>query len=487
METLNPKERLLAPVPSTPNPTAKDANPSLAPGAGTFFDESVDLQDGKGTAFTAQVLALFDEVKPRKRRRSANALKTDTIRIRRILANAMRAHFYREVNAVLFFSKADSKWYADKPSWMRHGALREAVEVLASAGLLRTMKGKLMPGWSKKRSYASSYAATNKLIGLANIYGISATSVKWRVPEDRLVRLFGPKQAPVYDWHKGGLVHARKGKPIAFEHSEQTRSWTDTLLAINAFYREQEIGLALSPAEQAHWIAERNADPEHTGAPFRLPELFQTAIYRVFNNGDQANPTFEEGGRLFGGWWMSVPSELRTAISINGQKTTELDYGECHPRMLYHLHGIEPVGDLYRLPHITHYETTTGAKPDTYRNSIKWLTNVLINGKGRPDAVKPPQGLTVPPDIPIVDIIGLIEARHQPIADAFNTGVGMQLMRLESDIALEIVSTATGEGWTALSIHDSFIAPLEHRQRLEALMIEKYQQRLGHRPKIKVA
>ena len=175
-----------------------------------------------------------------------------------------------------------------------------------------------------------------------------------------------------------------KGKLIGFEPTAETEAWTATLEAINTFYRKQAIGIGLCGDELVGWLAENNADPDLTGATYRMPEFFKTDIYRVFNEGQEANPHFDKGGRLFGGWWMSVGEELRKAITINGQPTVELDYAECHPRMLYHLRGLDGDGELYALPELAAYEAEAGVKPGTYRKYVKWLTQVLINCRGRP-------------------------------------------------------------------------------------------------------
>ena len=182
---------------------------------------------------------------------------------------------------------------------------------------------------------------------------------------------------------------------------------------------------------------------------------------------------------------MHIPEGLRRAITINGKPTVELDYSHCHPRMLYHERGLDGDGELYTLPEVAAYEVATGVEPDTYRPCIKWLVQILINGRGKPEAVDQPDWMAFPPDIPVKQVVAFIEARHQPIADAFRTGAGLRLMRSESDIALEIVSTARAEGWTVLSVHDSFITTMDKRDRLKAMMVEGYVQRLGKEPVIK--
>lgn len=454
----------------------------MAPGRGTFFDEKIAMPNPEGEAFTARILEIFDEARPRKRKRGRKAL---ALRIHKLAANAMRGHFYRQISSVLYFRKADSPWYKDKPSWMKHGSLAKVVNTLKDAGLVRTVTGKKMPYYSDTRSWASSYTPTEKFIQIALECGVSAESIGKQIPANELIQLFGPKGSREYDWTKGELVQPRKGPRIKFEPTTETMKWVVNLEAINAFYRKQEVTLDMSPEELAGWVTKLNADPERKGASYRLPELLETDIYRVFNNGEEANPSFGEGGRLFGGWWMSIPGNLREAITINGQQTVEFDYAECHPRMLYHKADLKAEGELYILPELEAYEVATGVAPRTYRPLVKWLMQVLINGKGRPQTANKPDHVICPPDLTILEVVKFIEIKHQLIANTFKTGAGLELMRLESDIALEIITTAMTEGWTVLPVHDSFITTIDQSDRLRTLMVDAYVKRLGMEPLFK--
>ncbi|UZW54748.1 hypothetical protein NUH86_14855 [Sphingobium sp. JS3065] len=454
----------------------------IASGTGTFFDENIDLRDPEGSALTARILEIYDAVRPRRRKRGRKAL---AVRIRKLVANGLRGHFFRLPPAVLYFTKADAEQYKDKPTWMKHGALGDVVKALSDAGLVRAIKGKKMPWNSDKKSWASSYWITDDFIHMALDYGISTDSIERRMPVNGLVQLFAPKPGPEFKWYKGGLVYVRKGERINFSPTAETQEWTDTLEAINAFYRQQEIALGLSAAELELWLADRNAESGMKGAPYRLPELFSTDIYRVFNNGDADHPKFDEGGRLFGGWWMNIPESLRQAITINGEPTVEVDYKNCHPRMLYHERGLDGDGELYSISEISTYEAATGVRAATYRPCIKWLMQILINGRGRPEAVERPADMVFPPDISITKLVALIEARHEPIASSFRTGAGLRLMRLESDIALEIISSAMHEGFMVLSVHDSFITTNDKRDRLKTMMIDAYVRRLEKEPALK--
>ena len=451
------------------------------PGKGVFFDHHIDLREPEGGRLREWLVERFNEQRDMDRHRGMEMWR---LRIRKLAANAMRGHFFRTYPAVLYSRGSASGWYREKPKWMKHGGLRDAIDPLIAAGLIDGFDGKKMPGGHPVPSWTASYWATDELIRTALDFGVTPTSIIPDVPKEDLVQLYATKPKPRYDKLRGGLVQPRKGKRIWFDPTPQTQQWSDTLAAINAFYRQQQIEPAPDVLEA--WLAERNADPDRGGPHYRMPELFGTDLYRVFNNGDAADPRFNLGGRLFGGWWMYVSEKARSAITINGQPTIELDYANCHPRMLYHERDLPEDGELYTVPEIVAYEEATNRKPGTYRPCVKWLTQILINGRGRPEMVDPPEGMAFPPDIPVKQITRFIEAMHQPIADTFRKGEGLRLMRVESDIAFEIVSTAMAEGWTALSVHDSFITAIDHRDRLRSMMIEAYSQRMkGWKPMIK--
>lgn len=447
----------------------------LRPGRGTFFDEFLQIRDPERAPFVERANGALEAIRPRQRKRNQTAQANHTERLSRLLANAMRTHFFRDPPAVLYFRKADAEWYKHSPTWMRHGALGEAVDALTDAGLLRSMIGKKMPHGSENRSWAPSYAPTGTLVAMALECGVTSQSIIRRIPATQLVRLHEPKPDAEFDWSNGQLVQLRKNRRIVFEPTPETNEWTSALAAINAFYRQQDVSLGLTAEQMSLWLSKRNADPDRRGVPSRLPETFGTDIYRVFNNGERHNPSFSQGGRMFGGWWMHIPKELREAITINGQPTMELDYANCHPRLLYAERGLDFDGDLYELPEIA----------DASRPLIKWVMQVLLNGKRRPSEADLPKNLAVPQGFTLAEVVAAIEARHQPIADAFKTSVGLRLMRLESDIALEILTRATAEGWVALSIHDSFITTVNRVDRLKELMIQAYLQKVGRNPVMK--
>jgi hypothetical protein len=55
-----------------------------------------------------------------------------------------------------------------------------------------------------------------------------------------------------------------------------------------------------------------------------------TEYYRVFNGG-----SFELGGRFYGPWWVTLSKDARGNITLNGEKTIELDYSSIGIHLLY--------------------------------------------------------------------------------------------------------------------------------------------------------
>jgi hypothetical protein len=61
--------------------------------------------------------------------------------------------------------------------------------------------------------------------------------------------------------------------------------------------------------------------------------------------------------------------------------------------MLYHELGDEGPTDPYELPEVSAFAVSQGLDADAYRDSIKWVMQVIINGRGRIGQAKRPTDL----------------------------------------------------------------------------------------------
>jgi len=129
------------------------------------------------------------------------------------------------------------------------------------------------------------------------------------------------------------------------------------------------------------------------------------------------------------------------------------------------------------------YAVEQGHKPDHYRESIKKLAMALLNHEklnGHPELV----GLehSFKDRFKRAELADLIVAMHPKIADLFRTGEGKRNQRLDSDLALEVITNLTNMGILALPVHDSFLVQEEHETALLDEMQSCYYYRLEFMP-----
>ena len=193
--------------------------------------------------------------------------------------------------------------------------------------------------------------------------------------------------------------------------------------------------------------------------------VHQRSIRRIFNNG-----SWNEGGRLFGGFWMNMERGQRfTSIRIDGQRIANVDFSALFPRLAYTLVKAKPPrGDLYD------YQTVPGD-----RDGWKKLTNALLF------AAKPMKSWPTETkdyfssEVKLSAAIGAIKEKHAPIAAFFEQGVGYHLMRIESDILIQILARLRDESIVALPLHDSVLVAKKFASRAKKLMEAEFKRRTG--------
>lgn len=211
--------------------------------------------------------------------------------------------------------------------------------------------------------------------------------------------------------------------------------------------------------------------------------LADKELFRSYSNG-----SFMEGGRVYGGFWQTIPSELRKTITIDGEPTVELDYKANHPTMLYHITTTVPAPkDCYVVPGYS-------------RDLVKYAMQRILNCKDQKEAIssiaygvpeenkkRERKGKPLLPKITLIEatkIAEAIEEIHQPIKKSFYKGMGNMCQGLEGEIAMDILNVLTKAGVVCLPVHDSFIVAARHEQVLQELMRDKYYERLNNYPSI---
>lgn len=217
-----------------------------------------------------------------------------------------------------------------------------------------------------------------------------------------------------------------------------------------------EAGEVLHVAGWSSTITDRLATPHHQ------------QLHRAFK-GDYAS-----GGRLFGGWWQTLPRVLRKHIRIDGETVVNVDFATMHLRLAYAEAAARvPRGDLYDLTGTDHERCDW----PRLREGRKQLVSVmflrqrpLTQWPGATPREREEIRACFPKGVKLRDETTAIRERHEAIADWFECGRGLSLQRTESDILVAVLLKLNALGITALPIHDAVLVARSHGEAAQRIM-----------------
>jgi hypothetical protein len=246
---------------------------------------------------------------------------------------------------------------------------------------------------------------------------------------------------------RAGLVEYSDGK--------NTIRWRKQINHINASLQRANIEIA------APSIA------LHIGGNGHLIIPYRRSVRRIFNNA-----TWQHGGRLAGGFWMSMKREDRfRQLRIDGELVADVDYRQLFPRLAYvRAQADQPSSDIYDV-------TGDGSS----REGWKTLFNALLFAEGR--LGNWPSGCRehFREGIKLREAIDLLKRKHAPIANLFETRIGFQLMRIESDMLVAVVTHLLLNGITALPLHDAVLVARSNAEAAKQAMQHEFELRSGSR------
>ena len=189
-----------------------------------------------------------------------------------------------------------------------------------------------------------------------------------------------------------------------------------------------------------------------------LPAM-QTTMTRIFNNG-----SFDQGGRFYC-QLQNLRKDQRIHLRFNDEPTVEIDFAGMHPHLLYQLQGESFNGDPYGI---------NGFDRDT----VKVAFNTLINRDGSKH--KGPFAASLAWNLEIAiqkaaELENALYKLHHRIAGYFNTGYGLKLQKLDSQIAFEVMTHFfMVRKQPVLMIHDSAIVSVREVETLKLCMVDTY-------------
>ena len=254
---------------------------------------------------------------------------------------------------------------------------------------------------------------------------------------------------------------------VEYDDTEETNAMRANVHRINDHLQRQWIDLRITDEDFGSLQRRMQADYDASERERPTIDLTQRGLVRIFNNG-----RWDHGGRFYRGWWQSIPKEYRQHITINDKRTGEVDYSTLHPTLLYVDVGGSLVGDAYDIE-----------DPAIPRSLVKTTFNKMLNATG---------GLSRPDDFS-EDRFGMswkklqdaIAERHAPIKHLFNTGYGLRLQRLDSDLAETVMLRFVAHGHTCLPVHDSFIVHHALVNELKKTMVDVFKDTTGRTISVK--
>lgn len=320
------------------------------------------------------------------------------------------------------------------------------------------------------------------------------TALEWLIGGGYLLKVDGKRQvkvdgsSKVHDLPFAYVITDKwreeiTDQPISLQH-EIVRNPLASYVQLRTKTKDRSVALPITQADRQHY-------PDLIGGSERLLEAsdaiwqrvkislsgdvlppMQTTMTRIFNNG-----SFEQGGRFYC-QLQNLPKKQRINLRFDDEPTKEIDYSGMHPHLLYHLQRNEFSGDPYDIE---------GFK----REAVKVAFNTLINRDSSKHKGTAAKSLVRNLNITMVQAMSLENAiyrLHHRIAGHFNTGYGLKLQKLDSQIAYDVMTHFFMEiKRPILMIHDSAIVSVRDVEALKLCMADSYRstvfnelQKLGH-------
>jgi hypothetical protein len=264
------------------------------------------------------------------------------------------------------------------------------------------------------------------------------------VPRRELIELRSQK------YSIGSGATERHWDVMPFEQTDETRRIQREVLRINAFLADHA-DITFDGKRDFAFVMQGEGSPiaklvtrHHVGQ-----------LRRIFNNG-----SFEDGGRLEGGFWLHLPKADRQRLRLEGEPVVSVDHNSMFARLAYH-----HAGKAWPFDATDAYGVLGCA-----REGCKIVfSSMLFADKPRKNL--PTDALPHFTGYRARQVYTALEAKHAAIRDRFYAGLGHKLFRVESDLLVENMLALIERGITAVPLHDAFLCPLSRAKAVQEQMM----------------
>lgn len=176
---------------------------------------------------------------------------------------------------------------------------------------------------------------------------------------------------------------------------------------------------------------------------------------------DGITPAFDRTGRFFGGFWQTLRSDRRHAIRIDGERVADLDYASLYPRLAFASVGVEPpTCDLYAIPGL-----------GEHRAVVKRAMNCLLMDDFTRRSWPAEIAEEMPGGWTVAMVRDAILRHHPALTPCLGVGLGLRLMKTESDILLSVLEEMKTRGIVGLGLHDGMMVAGSRAEEVRSLMM----------------
>ncbi len=356
-----------------------------------------------------------------------------------------------------YYSEGNGERY--HPSHLSYRVVRNATSFLYDNGYLEMPFGK--SGWEPKAKdrKTTRYRATTKLMALCDEYGVNQFMISVYPKEPEIIILRKKKKKG----QSSGDMEEYADTPFTIEARKNLKK-------INDFISSHLLNLDITDQQHSELMQRLGRRDEKARDSFI--DFTKTYLKRIFNNS-----SFEEGGRLYGGWWQQIPGDQRIFITINSKKTVQLDYSGMHFAIMYADMGMNcPMEDPYALKGYSEH----------LRKDIKTAFNIIINCSTKQMAIATINGRIkkgkLSSELGSGEKLLLAFADTHPlIKDKIASGDGIKGQFIDSQVAEKVLLKGLDMDLCILPIHDGFITTAGDQYILERLMDEAFDEVTGYK------
>lgn len=284
-----------------------------------------------------------------------------------------------------------------------------AIDSMKAQGLI-----KVFPYQRERKR--TTVQATGELLAALNDPAVTLADVVQAPGEQRLVLT----SRPAVRWLKG---RRQANVPVKYAETAETKALTGEIEELSRFLSSHTI--TLGGLEQ--------------------PAMGLNRQFTLRAKGDPH--AFNLHGRLYGGFWMTLPEEDREHILINGEEIADLDFTAMFPTLAYIEAGHAP-------PDVDPYDIA-----GLPRKSAKAAMSALLSVSKPLGRMPPRLRKAIPKAWNIERLRTAIIDRHPPLEPHLERDLALKLMFTESRILFATLSDLMTSGVPALPIHDGIMVP----------------------------